>query len=89
MSDPARQRAVDSALQAALLEQVGALRYRHKQEQARRGAGTVGQPHPLRFDESGFPIKQRNSTLAQRLSRRKLEARRSLQPAPVQRSSER
>ena len=87
MSDQARQRALDSVLQAALLEQVGALRYRQKQEQARRGA--ADQPHPLRFDESGFPIKQRNSTLAQRLSRRRLEAWRSAQPARVQRPSER
>ena len=70
MSDQARQRALDSALQTALLEQVGALRYWQKQEQARRGKGAAGQPHPLRFDESGFPIKQRSSTLAERLSGR-------------------
>jgi hypothetical protein len=68
MSDQARQRALDSALQAALLEQVGALRYLEKQERARRGA--ADRPHPLRFDESGFPIKQRNSTLAQRIFQR-------------------
>lgn len=67
MSEQARQRALDSALQAALLEQVGALRYWQKQERARRGVGAAGRPHPLRFDESGFPIKQRSTTLAQRL----------------------
>ena len=70
MSDQARQRALDSALQTALLEQAGALRYWQKQERARRGAGAADRPHPLRFDESGFPIKQRNSTLVQRLTRR-------------------
>jgi len=89
MSDQAHQRALDSVLQAALLEQVGALRYWQKQEEARRGARAAGRPHPLRFDESGFPIKQRNSTLAQRLSRSRLEAWRSAQPVPVQRPSER
>ena len=68
MSEQARQRALDSALQTALLEQVGALRYLQKQERARRGA--ADRPHPLRFDESGFPIKQRSSTLAQRLTGR-------------------
>ena len=70
MSEQARQRALDSALQTALLEQVGALRYWQKQERARRGVGAPDRHHPLRFDESGFPIKQRSSTLAQRLTGR-------------------
>ena len=70
MSEQARQRALDSALQTALLEQVGALRYWQKQERARRGVGAADQAHPLRFDESGFPIKQRSSNLAQRLAGR-------------------
>jgi len=70
MSDQARERALESALQTALLEQVGALRYWQKQERARRGAGAADQRHALRFDESGFPIKKRNATLVQRLSQR-------------------
>ena len=68
MSDEARQRALDSAVQTALLEQVGALRYLQKQERARRGP--ADRRLPLRFDESGFPIKQRDSSLAQRLLQR-------------------
>jgi hypothetical protein len=59
-------RELRDAVEAALLEQAGAARYRH----ARMGARprTEG-ARPLEFDESGFPIPQRNPGLVQRIGR--------------------
>lgn len=44
--------------------------YWQKQRRARSGrAGAADRPHPLEFDESGFPIAQRNSSFVQRVAR--------------------
>ena len=44
--------------------------YWQRQRRVRSGrAGTADRPRPLEFDESGFPIAQRNSSFVQRVAR--------------------
>jgi hypothetical protein len=70
MSDQARQREVNRSLERALSERSGAERYRERQRQARSGrAGARDHARPLQFDESGFPIRQPNSTFLARVGR--------------------
>jgi hypothetical protein len=68
MSDEARELELDRSLERALTEDAGA--GRRGQRQARiRAAGPGDYPRPLEFDESGFPIRQRNSTFLARVTR--------------------
>lgn len=70
MSDQVRQREVGRALHLALSEQHGAARYRQRQWEARSGrAGIARGARSLEFDESGFPIVERNSSLVKRVAR--------------------
>lgn len=70
MTEPARQRELVDALEAALGEQAGAARYRRSQRQVRRGrAETVDRPRPLEFDENGFPVAQRSPSFVTRVAR--------------------
>jgi hypothetical protein len=68
MSDKAQQRALDKVVHAALMEQVGAQRYRQRQRQARSG-GAV-RPHPLTSNAGGFPTALAPSNRLQRAARR-------------------
>jgi hypothetical protein len=68
MSDQTRE--FDRSLERALSERAGAERYRQRQRQARRGREGAGDyARPLEFDESGFPVAQRNSTFLARVTR--------------------
>jgi hypothetical protein len=70
MSDQAQEREFDRSLERALSERAGAERYGQRQRQARRGREGAGDhARPLEFDESGFPIRQRNSTFLARVTR--------------------
>jgi hypothetical protein len=70
MSDQAEERGFDRSLERALSERAGAERYGQRQRQARRGREGAGDhARPLEFDESGFPIRQRNSTFLARVNR--------------------
>ena len=70
MSDQVRQRGLDDAVRTVLSEQAALERYRRSQAQVRRGsADAVGGAHPLEFDESGFPIRQRGAGFGTRVAR--------------------
>jgi hypothetical protein len=70
MSEQTRRRELRDALAAVLNEPAGAERYRQRQRQARRGRpGVEDRPRPLEFDETGFPIRQRNPSFAARVAR--------------------
>ena len=70
MSEQVRQIELSRALRLVLTEQDGAERYRQRQREARSGrAGIAGRTRPLEFDESGFPIAERNSDLVHRVAR--------------------
>jgi hypothetical protein len=70
MSEQAQRRELRDALAAALNEPAGAARYRQRQRQARKGRPDgEDRPRPLEFDESGFPIRQRNPSFAARVAR--------------------
>jgi hypothetical protein len=68
MSDQARESEFDRSLERALTQEAGAERYRQRQARI-RAAGSGDDPHPLEFDESGFPIRQGNSTFLARVTR--------------------
>jgi hypothetical protein len=70
MSDQTRQREFGDPSAAALPEEEGAEGYRRAQAQASDGRpGTVERSRPLEFDESGFPIAQRNPSFVTRVAR--------------------
>jgi hypothetical protein len=48
---------------------LGAERYRRRQPSARRGRDRAQPPHPLEFDDSGFPLKQRTPSFVERVAR--------------------
>ena len=50
-------------------ERTGAERYLLRQLALRRGRDPAGAPHPLEYDESGFPLPQRNSSFVKRVAR--------------------
>ena len=50
-------------------EQAGAQHYLLRQRALRRGRDPAGAPHPLEYDESGFPLAQRNSSFLKRVAR--------------------
>ena len=69
MSDQARQRMLRDALKVAL-ERATVERYERRQRQARSGrAAARDAARPLKFDEGGFPVRQRNSTFLARVGR--------------------
>ena len=70
MTDKAHQRELRYAVDAALNELAGAAEYRRSQRAAtRRSADAPDRAHPLEFDESGFPIPQRQPSFVQRVAR--------------------
>lgn len=50
-------------------ERAGAERYLLRQRALRRGRDPAEAPHPLEYDESGFPLTQRNSSFVERVAR--------------------
>jgi hypothetical protein len=70
MSDQARERELDRSLERALGERAQAERYQQRHRRARTGQlETSERPRPLEFDESGFPIRQHNSSFLARVTR--------------------
>ena len=70
MSDEARRRKLDHAVERALTEQAGAARYERYQREVRNGAVTAAdQARPQEFDANGFPIVQRSRSFIERISR--------------------
>ena len=70
MSTQTRQRELGLALHAVSVEQHRAERYRQRQRQARSGRIRAADgTRPLQFDESGFPIAERNSSFIRRVAR--------------------
>lgn len=70
MSDQARPRQLGDAVERALSEQLAAERYRQRQLKVTGGsARTTDGARPMEFDESGFPIPQRNPSFVQRVAR--------------------
>jgi hypothetical protein len=68
MSQQAREGEFDRSLERARSEAAGAERYRQRQARI-RAAAARDHPRPLEFDESGFPIRQGNSTFLARVTR--------------------
>lgn len=50
-------------------EQTGAERDLRRQPPAARGRDQAEAPHPLEYDEIGFPLTQRNSSFVDRVAR--------------------
>lgn len=50
-------------------EPAGAERYLLRQRALRRGRDPASAPHPLEYDESGFPVTQRNASVIKRVAR--------------------
>ena len=70
MSEQVRERELSRSLHAFLSDEDGARRYRRMQQLARSGnAGGAERARPMQFDESGFPLAQRNSSFLQRVAR--------------------
>jgi hypothetical protein len=70
MTEPAREREFVDAVEAALHEQAGIERYESSQRQVRRRTPeVVDRPHPLEFDENGFPIAQSSPSFVTRVAR--------------------
>jgi hypothetical protein len=67
MTDQVRRRNLGDALETALANQAGAERYQRYQQRTRRGR--VDGPRPMEFDESGFPLPQRNPGFVERVTR--------------------
>jgi hypothetical protein len=47
----------------------GVERYRRRRPSARRGRDGAQPPHPLEFDETGFPLEQRTPSFVERVAR--------------------
>jgi hypothetical protein len=70
MTEQAWQRELRDAGEAALSEEARAERYRRTQNGGSNGRpAATDRPHPLEFDESGFPIRQRNPSFVTRVAR--------------------
>lgn len=70
MSDQVRPRQLRDAVERVLSEQRAAERYRQRQRKVTRGSTrTTDGARRVEFDESGFPIPQRNPSFVQRLAR--------------------
>jgi hypothetical protein len=69
VSEQARQRNLDDALEAALTE-AGAVRYERYQREVRSGIPRAGdRPRPQEFDTNGFPVVQRSRSFLERVAR--------------------
>jgi hypothetical protein len=69
MSKQSRQRELGAAREF-LRERAGANGYPSREREARSGgARSTDGARPLEFDESGFPIPQRNPSFAERVAR--------------------
>jgi hypothetical protein len=70
VSDQAPQRNLDDALEAALAEQVGAVRYERYQREVRSGIPLAADSaRPQEFDSNGFPVVQRSRSFLERVAR--------------------
>ena len=70
MDDRAQRRERVRAVEAAVLEQKGAERYREAQRQATNGKRAAEErSHPLEYDRNGFPAPQRIASFAVRVRR--------------------
>jgi hypothetical protein len=70
MAGDVRRREMIRAVEAALDEVKGAERYRLSQREIRRGRMTADErPHPLEYDENGFPAPQRVASFTSRIRR--------------------
>jgi hypothetical protein len=69
MANHLPQRELLDAVEAALHEQSAAGRYQRSQRDATSRRDAVPGARPLEFDESGFPVAQRNSTFLARVTR--------------------
>jgi hypothetical protein len=70
MSDEARRRKLDHAVERALAEQAGASRYERYQRDVRNGRPGAGdQARPQEFDTNGFPVVQRSRSFIERIAR--------------------
>ena len=75
MPEDPRQRELRYAIDAAraegsLNELAGAAEYRRSQRAVTRGlVNATDRAHPLRFDENGLPIPQREANFVQRVAR--------------------
>ncbi len=70
MSDQARQRELRDVVEQALREQLATERGRRQQLEMTSGGAPRGEgARPIEFDESGFPLPQRNPSFVQRVAR--------------------
>ena len=70
MTEPAWQRDLIEAMEAALVEQARAERFKGPQGLVQRtGAGMVDRPRPLEFDGNGFPLAQPTPSFVTRVAR--------------------
>jgi hypothetical protein len=70
MSQQAQMRNGRAPMTRARGELTSRARYRRSQALARNGPGELAdRPHPLEFDESGFPIAQRSGGFVERVAR--------------------
>ena len=70
MTENVRDRELRHAIDAALNEMAGAAEYRRSQRAATNGKPRpTERAHPREFDESGFPIPQRQPSFVQRVAR--------------------
>jgi hypothetical protein len=70
MSERAQGHRLGDALLSVLSEREGAARYEQYQREIRNGTAQVADgPRPREFDESGFPIPQRNTSFLERVAR--------------------
>jgi hypothetical protein len=71
MTDQSRQRGLRQATAAAVSERAGAESQRQQKQVGRweTEAETVSRARPLEFDANGFPVAQRNPSLAARVAR--------------------
>jgi hypothetical protein len=70
VSDDARKRKLDHAVERALAEQAGASRYDRYQREVRNGKpGSSDEARPQEFDTNGFPVVQRSRSFIERIAR--------------------
>jgi hypothetical protein len=70
MSDEARRRKLDHAVERALAEQAGASRYDRYQREVRSGMPPAADgARPQEFDARGFPVVQRSRSFIERIAR--------------------
>ena len=70
MTENVREREMRQSIDAVLNQLAGAAEYRRSQRAVTNGrARPMDRAHPREFDESGFPIPQRQPSFVQRVAR--------------------